>query len=280
MDLQNASSLRKRAEVSGLNRATMREEQARLSAFFEGEAESIITLQGDLRINARPKEWALSITDTWLLSEVTRRSQDRHHEMRNPHDRSDRTRYRYHLLETRLSNAVQKIVALLKLKFTASYPYQDGVLRPAGFTASYTYVLKHKPFNVKQFFGRIEICLCRSLSLSLSLSLVHGCMYVVHVCLCICMYVSREHVGTQNPLILCCCMILGTTCSSTSSAQASSNSVGSVIVTQRMGASARLFQRIPLSCAEHWCAHGRRALRTTSGLVCKTRVRTAQISGF
>ena len=108
--------IKARAACVGLSSQTgptlLREERQRHADFFAGEEDSIITLRGKTRSDANPPDWNVFVRDTWLSPEVTRASEDKNDEKRNPLDRSDQQRYRFHLLETRILTQSRKFWCL------------------------------------------------------------------------------------------------------------------------------------------------------------------------
>ena len=77
-------------------------------------------------------------------------------------DRHDRTRLVHkYWVTTRLSVAIARIIALMKLQFHEACEYKDKRLRPKGFTCKSKWVRLRRPYYVIPMYGKKDICLCR-----------------------------------------------------------------------------------------------------------------------
>lgn len=108
--------------------------------------ELLAQARGKERSDKLPEEWKqFMVTLVWLGE--TRESGYRKDALRNPHNRADKTAYRFHFLETTLAELHQRGLEMGKARFGPNFHF------------SYTQFILLRPFNVKS--ARREQCLCR-----------------------------------------------------------------------------------------------------------------------
>ena len=160
MSSSPAVSLNQVSRELGIGVEHLRRSRARWLQYGQSGDPSDLLKVRVQRIDAHPKEWRDWVRNVgWLHSEVTRESESTYDCMRNPLTHSDLAVYRFHWLETRLAEAVEKISALGVLHFNPAFVYEDTRRAGGSFAMSYKCIVGEKHFSVKA--PRRNTCLCR-----------------------------------------------------------------------------------------------------------------------
>ena len=163
----------RRARLVGSSKKLLLQERARWLRWLDDNGCGLLNRRGKVRKDKFPVEWCQRVHDAWLDPDVTRASERTRDDLLDPADR--KTRVRKHLLETRVSVAVSRVRAVCVAHFSRDYEYEDGRLRPDGFTAKSTFIKALRPFNVVDAFGNVNTSLCRRhMQLEYSLTAIHN----------------------------------------------------------------------------------------------------------
>jgi hypothetical protein len=118
--------------------------QSRFLEWFDGDREKLVDFRGAVRSDKLPEEWVELAVRVW--TEETRRSEKTKDSIRHPHNRADKTSYRIHYMEERLSDIHKKVIVEGKKVYGNE------------FHMSHIFTAQCKPFWVKD--ATREVCLC------------------------------------------------------------------------------------------------------------------------